>query len=40
MNVVNFDELHFKAVIVNKEYSECYHDSAERKEQWLSLIEK
>ena len=32
----NFDELHFKAVIVNKECSESYHDSAERKEHWLS----
>lgn len=40
MNVCNLDELHFKAVIVNKEYSESYHDSAERKEKWLSLIDK
>ena len=39
MNVLNLDELHFKAVIVNKEYSESYHDSAERKEHWLSLID-
>ena len=39
MNVRNLDELHFKAVIVNKEYSESYHDSAERKEHWLSLID-
>ena len=35
----NFDELHFKAVIVNKEYSESYHDYAERNEHWLSLID-
>lgn len=40
MNVRNQDELHFKAVIVNKEYSESYHDSLERKEHWMSLIEK
>ena len=39
MNVRNLDELHFKAVIVNKEYSESYHDSAERKEHWISLID-
>ena len=32
VNVANYDELHFKAVIVNKEYSESYHNSAERKE--------
>jgi len=39
MNVRNLDELHFKAIIVNKEYSESYHDSSERKEHWLSLID-
>ena len=39
VNVANYDELHFKAVIVNKEYSESYHNSAERKEHWLSLID-
>lgn len=39
MNVLNLDELHFKAVIVNKETSESYRDSAERKEHWLSLID-
>lgn len=39
MNVRNLDELHFKAIIVNKEYSESYHDSAERKTHWLSLID-
>ena len=39
VNVANYDELHFKAVIVNKEYSESYHNSAERKENWLSLID-
>lgn len=39
INVRNLDELHFKAVIVNKEYSESYHDSSERKEHWLSLID-
>lgn len=39
VNVTNYDELHFKAVIVNKEYSESYHNSAERKEHWLSLID-
>jgi hypothetical protein len=40
MSVRNQDELHFKAVIVNKDYNEVYHDSAERKDHWLSLIEK
>lgn len=39
VNVANYDELHFKAVIVNKECSESYHNSAERKEHWLSLID-
>ena len=39
MDVRNLDELHFKAKIVNKEYSETYHDCAERKEHWLSLID-
>lgn len=38
MNVLNQDELHFKAVIVNKEYSESYHDSSERRNHWMSLI--
>ena len=40
MRVRNQDELHFKAVVVNKEYSESYHDAAERKYHWLSLIDK
>ena len=40
MYVRNQDELHFKAIIVNKEYSETYHDSIERKTHWLSLIDK
>lgn len=39
INVRNLDEIHFKAVIVNKEYSESYRDSSERKEHWLSLID-
>ena len=39
MKVVNFDQLHFKAVIVNQETSESYRDSAERKDHWLSLID-
>lgn len=39
VNVVNLDQLHFKAVIVNKESSESYRDSAERKEHWTSLID-
>lgn len=39
MNVLNLDELHFKAVIVNKETSESYRDSSERKDHWLSLID-
>ncbi len=39
INIRNQDELHFKAIIVNKEYSESYHDSSERKEHWLSLID-
>lgn len=39
VRVRNLDELHFKAVIVNKEYSESYRDSSERKEYWLSLID-
>ena len=40
VNVKNLDELHFKAVIVNKEYGESYHDSAERKEIWQELIDE
>lgn len=39
MNVLNLEELHFKAVIVNKDSSESYRDSSERKEHWLSLID-
>ena len=39
VNVRNQDELHFKAVIVNKEYSESYRNSTERKDYWLSLID-
>jgi len=39
MRVVNLDQLHFKAIIVNKETSESYRDSAERKEHWQSLID-
>lgn len=40
VNVLNLDELHFKAVIVNKEHSESYHDALERKEHWISLMDK
>ena len=39
MNVLNQDELHFKAVVVNTESSESYRDSAERKDHWLSFID-
>lgn len=39
MNVLNQDELHFKAVVVNTESSKSYRDSAERKEHWLSFID-
>lgn len=39
MNVLNQDEFHFKAVVVNTESSESYRDSAERKEHWLSFID-
>lgn len=39
MNVLNQDELHFKAVVVNTESSESYRDSADRKEHWLSFID-
>lgn len=39
MNILNQDELHFKAVVVNTESSESYRDSAERKEHWLSFID-
>ena len=39
MNVLNQDELHFKAVVVNTESSESYRDSSERKEHWLSFID-
>ena len=39
MRVVNLDQLHFKAIIVNKETSESYRDSAERKEHWQSSID-
>ncbi len=38
IRVVNLDQLHFKAVVVNKDTSEVYRDSAERKEHWTSLI--
>lgn len=38
ISVRNLDELHFRAVIVNSEFSEYYTDSTERKEHWLSLI--
>lgn len=38
ISVRNLDQLHFKAIIVNKEFSEYYTDSAERKNHWLSLI--
>lgn len=40
INVRNQDELHFKAIIVNKEDSEAYNDSLERKEEWCNLIEE
>ena len=40
VNVHNYDELHFKAIIVNKDYGEIYHNSAERKSQWIELIEQ
>ena len=40
VKVRNLDELHFKAVIVNRDQNEFYCDSYERKEHWLSLIEK
>lgn len=40
INVLNQDELHFKAVIVNKEESEEYKDSLERKEIWCDLIDE
>lgn len=36
--VKNFDELHFRAVIVNRESTETYRDARERKNHWLSLI--
>lgn len=38
MSVINLDELHFKAVIVNKQSSETYRDSTERKDYWETLI--
>ncbi len=38
VNVSNQDELHFSAVIVNKNETETYYDSAERKNYWNSLI--
>lgn len=38
ISVRNLDELHLSAVIVNKDCSEFYSDSAERKDYWLSLI--
>ena len=40
MDVKNQDELNMKAVFVNKESTETYYDSAERKDVWQSLIEK
>lgn len=39
VNVVNLDELYFKAIIVNKDETEVYRNSKERKEVWNSLIE-
>jgi hypothetical protein len=39
MNVINQEELHLSAVIVNKDFSETYRDSAERKDCWMSLID-
>ena len=38
VNVRNQDELHFKAVIVNKECSESYRNTTERGNHWRSLI--
>jgi hypothetical protein len=38
VNVRNQDELHFKAMIVNKDETEVYRNSQERKEHWTSLI--
>lgn len=38
VNVRNQDELRFKAIIVNKDFSEYYSDSVDRKESWTSLI--
>jgi hypothetical protein len=40
MDVKNQDELNMKAIFVNKESTETYYDSAERKDVWQSLIEK
>lgn len=40
VNVKNLDELHFKSIVVNKESNEEYHDSSERKDIWLSLIDR
>ena len=38
INVNNLDELNFRAAIVNRDFPEKYHDSAERRDHWLSLI--
>lgn len=40
INVRNQDELHLSMIIVSKEQSITYQDSAERKKAWLSLIPK
>lgn len=39
ISVKNYEELHLKAIFVNKENSENYRDSHSRSEKWTALIE-
>lgn len=40
ISVKNYDELHLKAIFVNKDGSEEYFDSHSRSEEWTALIEE
>lgn len=40
ISVKNYDELHLKAIFVNKDDSEEYLDSHSRSEEWTTLIEE
>ena len=40
ISVLNYEELHMKAIFVNKENSEEYLNSRDRSEEWTKLIEE